>query len=302
MQLKVILGLVTATLLASCQNGTVDISYQYSNQVDRDMFHQGIYSIGEGKEEMVGTSIETYGKVTWRTSGQQTIFERRYVLDKSRGYHKHSMPLELSYRIPEVDLVAEGVTKVSAIHGNEQFVPKVVENLPVKEKFKRQLRDTRYQLEFDRYDKRRWDIGHLLSGKIPKNTNITELLKSQGKLPMPAFPVDSVVTKSMNSLANLSCLEYTVYYSERDPFPYYLWEQFAYSTDQGKNYKNYKADSTRFAVAYTVFINPETGVLCQEREVKRGVNYISNPESKEQFSFISNVTDETLYTKPEDAK
>ena len=298
MQLRILFGVTAFASLVSCQNGTVDITYDYSKQIDRDIFHQGVYSTGEGVEEEVGTSIETFGNVTWRTDGKQTIFERRFIVDRSRGYHKNSMPLELTYRMPEVDLVAEDINKVTAVHGNEQFIPKVVENLPVKEMFKRQLRDAKYQLAFDRYDKKRWDVGHVLIGPVPKNSNVTELLKSRGRLPIPAFPIDSVVTKAITSLSDEDCLEYTVYYREHDPFPNFLWEQFAYSTERGKPYQVYKADSTVFSVAYTVFIKPTTGALCQEREVKRGVDYISNPTTKEQFTFISNVSDETLYTRP----
>jgi len=222
--------------------------------------------------------------------------ERRYLNDKSKGYHKNSMPLDLAYRVPVIKLFAQG-SKVESVRGNEMFVPNVVNNLAIKEPFKRQLRDARYQLQFDREEKRRWEITHLLSGKLPDNGNITQLLRSQGRLPIPSVAVDSVLLSGWIRIGKQHCVEYTVFFPEREPFPYFVWEQFAYGTKAGAPYQKFKADTAEYQTQYSVALDPETSILCREREVKTGVNAMVNPETKEKSVFRSYVSIENLYTK-----
>jgi hypothetical protein len=124
------------------------------------------------------------------------------------------------------------------------------------------------------------------------------LLKQQGRLPLPAFAIDSVVAIGVKSMDNRKCFEYKVYYRDREFFPYFMWEQYAYSVESGKKYQSFKADSAFYQTEYTVALEPETGVLCQEREYKLGTHTMVHPESKERGEFQSYITRENLYTIP----
>lgn len=283
--------------LTSCSQEPVTVRQDVGSGARLELYHNASYSTKEGEVgEAIGTMTATYTQVEFKQEGENTILTRTYMVDRSKGYHKHSMPKSLSYRIPQVILTAEG-NKVKSVRGNEAFIPKVVDHLPIKEFFKRQLRDARYQLEFDRYDKRRYEIGHLLIGSYQPNINITAQLKQQGRLPIPAFEVDSVLTRDLRKVDGRVCFEYTVFYNEREPFPYFMWEQYAYSTESGAPYKEYKADSARYQVEYSVALEPETSLPCQEREVIRGKHYMSHKETKETATFDSYITLENLYTK-----
>jgi hypothetical protein len=162
--MKHVASLVSIALLFGCKS---DVSIEYTVEpYQLDLFHNGIYSIKEGEGDVVGTMTATYSSVHYRVEGSKQIMERTLVMDKSKGYHKNSMPMELLYRVPQVAVIADN-GMVNSVRGNEQFIPQVVEKLPIKEMFKRQLRDARYQLEFDRYEKRRYELTHLLQGTVP---------------------------------------------------------------------------------------------------------------------------------------
>jgi hypothetical protein len=292
------LGLSVIAILSSCGNEETTVNYSGESASAMDVFHNGIYSVKEGEGEIIGTMTSTYLTYSWRMEGETTILERQLLMDKSKGYHKNSMPIELSYRVPQVAVIADGI-KVKSVRGYEQFIPQVVEKLAIKENFKRQLRDARYQLEFDRYEKHRWEMGHLLLGSVPVRGNITGLLKSQGRLPLPAFEVDSVVVVGFKSTDGRKCLEYKTYFRDKESFPYFMWEQYAYSVESGKKYQEFKPDSAFYSTEYMVSLDIETGIPCQEREVKVGTHVMIHPESKERATFTSYITRENLFTKPE---
>ena len=44
-------------------------------------------------------------------------------------------------------------------------------------------------------------------------------------------------------------------------------------------------------------MEPQGGILCQEREVREGLHTMVNPESGDTATFKSNITLERLYTK-----
>ncbi len=289
---------LSAFSLFSCQPEKVVVSQQVGNGAALELYHNGSYSTKAGEDgEIVGTMTATYTRVQYQQDGEATQLTRTTVIDRSKGYHKNSMPMDLSYRVPQVILTAKDL-KVESVRGNEAFIPKVVETLPIKDFFKRQLRDARYQLEFDRYDKRRYEITHLLKGEYVTLGNITTDLQKQKRLPIQQLPIDSVVTKGFRKIDSRECFEYTAYYKEREPFPYFMWEQYAYGTDSSATkYREFKADSARYQVEYSVAIEAETGLPCQEREVKKGVHFMTHPETKEQGQFESFITLENLYTK-----
>ncbi len=290
--------ILSLALLLSCQPDSVTVQYPEGSKI-LSMNHSGSYSTRVGQNgEAVGTMTSTFCKVTFSKEGNKNQVERISVLDRSKGYHKNSMPFDLAYRIPQVTLVAEN-GHVNSILGNEHFIDRVVNNLPVKEFFKRQLRDARYILEFDRADKRRFEITHLLQGEYPAQANITSVLQAQKRLPIPQVAIDSVVTQGMRSLEGKDCFDYTVYYQEKEPFPYFIWEQHAYGTDSGAVYRDYHADSAYYQVAYNVSLDLENGLPCREREVKEGIYFMTHKETKQAGTFKAYVTLENLYTEEE---
>ena len=301
MQLKVLACLAMVVALVGCGRSTIEIHYALANPVTQAVFHNATYSTIDSGLEVRGTVIATYANMTWSQQGSDYVLERTWKADKSQGYHKNSMPLELGWRVPRVSMFVTGLHQVTSIRGNEMFQGEVVEKLPIKDQFKRQLRDARIQLNFDREDKHRWELSHLLDGfPVTEDSNYTQVLKDRKAIPLSGgFIIDSVRTITFRKLNGRSCFEYHVYFQERDPFPYFMWEQFAYSTKEGKNYRDFRADSTVYQTDYTVTIDPSNGTPCQERQLKTGVHYISHPETKQQATFKSYVVVEDLYTPPD---
>ncbi|NLB62880.1 MAG: hypothetical protein GX801_02060 [Fibrobacter sp.] len=294
---KCLLGLFVI-MLFSCSQSDVAIKYNLPAPVSMELYHNGYYSSFDGKDELVGTISSNFTKAIYSQSGDFLSYEREYLSDASKGYHKNSMPLELSWRIPflSVQSVEGQVNRVQSVRGYEKFIPDVVEKLPIKKHFKNQLRNQRFQLEFDRYEKRRWELGHLIgSKKVPTKGDITAELSNQGRLPIPMLEVDSVISTGFRKLDKRRCFVYNVYYREREPFPYFMWEQHAYGIENAAALREFKPDSGSYYTHYSMAIDPKTGIPCQEREVKHGTIFVSNEKTKEKDEIKVNITLENLY-------
>ncbi len=145
-------------------------------------------------------------------------------------------------------------------------------------------------------------MDHLLVGKVPEKGNITQLLKDRGRLQFALIQVDSVVTEGFRNLDRRKCLAYTVYLKEKESFPYYIWEQHVNSKIGTEKFQAYRTGlKAEYETAYWVTLDPETGIPCQEREVKVGTHTMVNPKTGDTATFKSNTTLERLYTVVRDS-
>lgn len=284
--------------LCACQAEKVNISYSLSSPILLELYSEGYFATIdlEGVERM-GTITATYSNVEFSNRGDTLYSVRRYEIDKSRGYLKNYMPSELSFRAAKVSLSALD-REVLSIEGLESGYDSLVHALPMPEVWRKQLLNPDYPKHLLRAEKHRWEMTHLLLGEIPSKENITELLKSKNRLNFALIRIDSVVTEGFRKLDGRNCLSYTVYLEEAESFPYYIWEQHVNSDIVPKEFKKYnKGLKAVYRTAYQVALEPEGGILCQEREVKRGVHTMVNPETADTATFTSNITYERLYTQ-----
>jgi hypothetical protein len=286
----------SVSFLFSCQPEKVNINYEMKGPRHFELVHNGHFATMDNGLEKMGTVTKTYTSATFSQQGEMLYLDRSYVTDNSKGYHQNSMPEELGMRIPEMHLEAKGPV-VYAIKGYEKFSDGVVKKLMIPTKFRNQLMNPTYPAKVERIEQKRWLITHLLQGEVPTEKNITSMATEKGwKLP-PWVELDSVVTGRVGSVEDRQCLEYDVYYREKVFFPYYLWEQWAYSTDEGKDFKNFKPEKAQAVVDYKVFVDITDGVVCREQEKRKETHTIKEPESGEEKEFIANVFIERLYTE-----
>lgn len=288
-------ALLALGLLACSGKSTVEIRYRLDKPVEREVFRNGFFATMDGEVEKMGTITGTFGKVRWWQEGEMLHFSRDFVFDRSLGYHKSSMPIELSWRLP-LGIQAKG-KQIHGISGHEHFEKRVVDNLALPDRFRNQLRGEKFPRAFDRAEKLRWEITHLLQGPVPVESNITAQLHKQGRLPLPVVEVDSVLTQGFARIEGERCLQYTVYLREKEPFPYFMWEQHAYGTDHGIPMRNYRPGPAFYQTAYQVSIHPRTGIPCRERIVRNGEHFAVHPERGDTLSFRSSATIEILYSE-----
>jgi hypothetical protein len=250
----------------------------------------------DGKYEQVGTVTSTYFVNEYSQNGDTLFLNRTFISDASRGYLKKSYPSELALRTPNLKLIASGA-KVMDIIGYENFDSAVVAKISIPDRWKKQISSMTRQIDLDRIERRRWEITHLLLGEVPLNANITKALAFEGRLPaMPGAQIDSVITKSIKKINGKKCLEYTVYLQEKEPFPYFIWEQHISSVKSGMPFKNYHPKDAEYLNRYEVALNLETGTPCQEREFKFGTHGMQNPETGDSLNFKSQISHERLYS------
>jgi len=287
--------LLASSLFVSCGGEDVEIHYDQASPVAVDVFSQSHYSTYDGKDEKVGTIAKVYYTVTYSTENGTQILERQFLSDASQGYLKNSHPAELLWRVPYMKLEAADI-RVQKVHGYQNFDSTVVSKLNIPESWKRQLSNPSYIKDLDRNEKHRWEMGHLLTGPVPSNENITELLRSRGRLEFALIQIDSVVTDGFRNLDKRRCLVYSVFLREREAFPYFIWEQHVASVPAAAKYKTYPPGPATYQTEYWMAIDPTTGIPCQEREVKHGIHTMKHPESGDSLTFESQTSMERLFT------
>ena len=164
------------------------------------------------------------------------------------------------------------------------------------ERWRKQLLNPDYKPHLKRLEKHRWEMDHLLTGTVPVKANITQMLKDQGRLNFALIKIDSVVTKGFENRDHRRCLDYKIYLHETESFPYYIWEQHVNSNIVPEKFKAYTdGHKAEYDTQFEVMIDPETGVPCQEREVKVGTHTMVHPVTKDTVTFTSHITHERLF-------
>lgn len=285
-------------LLAACDS-EVEVKYEVKEPVKMELYSEGYFATVdlEGTERM-GTITATYLDIEFSQKGDTLGYTRHYQIDKSRGYLKNYMPSELVWRIGSVSLKALD-RKVLSVEGLDKY-DSLLKAIPMPTRWRDQLLNPEYADHLLRAEKHRWEMTHILAGKLPSKANVTELLRGAGRLNFALISIDSVVTEGFENLDHRHCLAYSVYLRERESFPYYIWEQHVNSNIVPKEFQKYnKGLSAEYETRYRVALDPETGILCQEHEFKQGVHTMVNAETGDTATFRSNVSHERLYTFPE---
>ena len=292
---KWLVGII-GTFIISCGESSVSVSYNLPAPIKADVFSQSNYATMDGEYEQVGTLTSTRFTNEYSQNSDMLYLERTFISDASKGYLKKSYPSELALRIPKMKLTAKGM-KVMDIEGYENFDSLVVAKISIPDRWRKQISRMTRQIDLDRIERRHWEITHLLLGEVPLKSNITSMLASQGRLPsMPNAQIDSVITKGIKKIYERKCLEYTVYLQEKEPFPYFIWEQHTSSVKSGMAFKSYHPKEAVYQNRYEVALDIENGTPCLEREFKFGTHGMKNPETGDSVTFKSQISHERLYT------
>jgi hypothetical protein len=295
-KIKFLSGMCLAAMLSACSESEVTVDYKLSSPVTLELYTESYYTTLDLKgEEKIGTITATYADVNYSSKGDTTFVKRNYVIDKSRGYLKNFMPTELAWRIKEVNLSAVD-RSVTNLTGIDDGYDTLLAHIPMPSRWRDQLLNPEFKPHLKRLEKHRWEMDHLLKGVVPVKGNVTELLKQQGRLNFALIKIDSVVTKGFTNRDHRKCLDYVVYLQESESFPYFIWEQHVGSKIVPEKFKGYTAGHKgEYRTEFEVMIEPETGLPCQEREVKVGTHTMIHPETKDSVTFTSHVTYERLY-------
>jgi hypothetical protein len=294
-----ILGIAWSGMLVSCTPDEITIEYPQSGSMQFDVLHNGFFSTLDNGTEVVGTVSKTYQRVTFESQNGVQSLHNSYLMDGSQGYHKHSLPSELLQRIP-YSITGKGYSVESVSDLNTYFA--TVKSLQIPEKYRRQLDNVEYLPKFKGLLTKQWQWLHLLEGKYPTKQNVTSLVKER-RPQMPAgVTLDSVVIDRLSHIEGRDCIRYDIYYAEPIVFPYFLWEQWAYSTQEGKAYKNFRPvqESSFAKVQYTVYLGMDDGYVCREQENRREEYVIADKESGAQAEFTAIAYIERLYTPVKD--
>jgi hypothetical protein len=281
--------------LSACQPSKVTISYKLDQPIHLELMHNGYYSTMGGDLEEMGTITQIYMNQDFLESQGRLIMDSKFQIARNKGYHKNSMPEELALQCDHIIQSEQG--QVVSISGFNDFVTKVVNMLNIPDKWKFQLRQSNYPNLFDRIAKKRWDINHLLEGTYPTSADITQQLAKEGRLKVQGIKIDSVKTGKLSTIDKRRCLAYTVWYTENQEFPEYLWEQYTYGTETGKAFKSYTPISGKVSSEYTTHIDIKNGVVCREMEKRSIVTSLEEKATGRSEEFFSRVTFERLYTQ-----
>ena len=291
-----VLGMSLSAIFVGCGESEVTLNYKLAQPVDVEVYTESYFATIDLKgDEQMGTITAAYVDLNYSTSGDTTKVKRNYRVNNSRGYLKNFMPSELAWRVKEVDLAAID-RDVIAIDGLDEGYDTLLAHIPMPERWRKQLLNPDYKPHLRRLEKHRWEMDHLLTGTVPVKANITQMLKDQGRLNFALIKIDSVVTRGFENRDHRHCLDYKIYLHETESFPYYIWEQHVNSKIVPEKFMAYNSGlKAEYDTEYEVMMDPETGVPCQEREVKVGKHTMVNPVTKDTATFVSHITHERLY-------
>ncbi|MCQ2109307.1 MAG: hypothetical protein MJZ05_11165 [Fibrobacter sp.] len=297
MNLKSLFGLCAAFALCACNDSDVTVSYDLKAPVDVEICVQSFIATYDMEgEERMGTITKTFGVLNYSKAGDTIKVNRKYSIDASQGYLKNFMPSELAWRVEEVNMSAVD-RNVLSIEGLNEGYDSLVNKIPMPKRWRDQLLNPDYKPHLARAEKHRWEMDHLIKGTVPERADITQLLKDQGRLNFALIQVDSVVTKGFQHLDKRNCLWYNVYLHEKESFPYYIWEQHVNSKIIPEKYMAYNTGlSAEYSTEFGIAIDVDSGIPCQEREVKKGVHTMVNPTTKDTVTFNSHILLERLFT------
>lgn len=290
-----------SAFLVACSSD-VEVNYKLREPVSVELYTESTYATMDlENEERVGTITADYIHLEYSQKGDTLTIRRNFEIDKSRGYLKNSHPAELQWRLPEV--LTKGVgERVVETSGFAEGYDTLLYGIPMPKRWRDQLLNPDYIKHLERQEKHRYEMDHLLVGKVPEKGNITQLLRDRGRLKFALIQVDSVVTEGFRNLDRRKCFAYTVYLKEKESFPYYIWEQHVNSKIGTEKFQAYRTGlKAEYETAYWVTLDPETGIPCQEREVKVGTHTMVNAKTGDTATFKSNTTLERLYTVVRDS-
>lgn len=285
-----------ALVVAACSDDMVEVNYNVGSPVELELFSEGYFSTYDLEgQERVGTITGAFNNVTFESKGDTVLVNRDYVINRSRGYLKNFMPSELVWRIKNVKMSAVD-REVLSIEGLDDGYDTLLAETPMPSRWRAQLLNPDYKPHLRRLEKHRWEMDHMLTGTVPVKANITQMLKDQGRLNFALIKIDSVVTRGFENRDHRHCLDYKIYLHETESFPYYIWEQHVNSKIVPEKFIAYtKGHKAEYDTEYEVMMDPETGVPCQEREVKVGKHTMVNPATNDTATFVSHITHERLY-------
>lgn len=283
--------------LIGCSGG-VEIHYDFSQPLEYQVYREGTYSTQNQVGEVVGTINRWWTTEALMPREGGAVWTRKYDVQKGEGYHRHSLPSELSMRVPLLARVT--LDSMSEIKGFSHFVEDVVELLPMRKIFKEPLRDPSLISRFESELKLWWKATHLLQGRLPKSGAITAELAALhgGSIDLAPLEVDSVIALGTVKVENRNCLNYKIYYKlSAVPDLDLLFEQFrAADTVDRAAYADFQVVSGKADGSWNIWIDPKQGALCREQDWRDLELIVAHKESGENRQIVARTAVERLYT------
>ncbi|MGL1901290.1 MAG: hypothetical protein OCC49_04070 [Fibrobacterales bacterium] len=291
--LFVIMGICT-----SCYFSLEATIVQMPSEVTRIQNRLTHYSTSDGGAELVGTIAETFTLHSPEMRDDTLCVTRSFKGENSRHYHKHSLPQELSYRVPITYCSVGG--RIISLNGFETFNESVVDQLPVPDKFRNELRKNDFTASFESNFRNYYFIQHMFSGTFPVLTNVTPQLQSA--INESSIPIDSVITGDLEKTIGLKTMPFKIYYSVKPMYNHLMLEQLVAAamvdgkvSERGELFKNSHFKSATGKGVYSIWVDVATGDIVKEVDNQRHTNRVINRTTGAELAFESIQYTEVLY-------
>ena len=290
----ILLYLVGIGLFTGCDS-EIEMSDTVNEPNIRRVFREATYSTYLNDLEYIGTVNRVYYDEAITPNGPTLKYKRDFLNDgSSKGFLRKTNAVELAYRTDITADIKDG--KLSNIKGFEKYDKEVVDAMALPTYFVNRLKSQAFKIQ-QKSDVKKWyDLTHALKGTFAEKEKLSgEKLKPFTKL---GVPMDSVVIDKLERVEGVYCLKYNLYYKDKDPLNLMVWEQHKMKMSIEKvtnDLEGYQFHSAETDVRHEVFQNPETGLLCREREYRYTTNKITHKDSDAVKTFKSTKIIESLY-------
>ena len=287
--------IASAAILSSCQK-SANIEVKPQGPLQFSVIRTTTLSTYDKKDEVSGTEVQTLYTEKWTPTPEGYIIDRKYEGNNSKGYHRKSLPYEMSLRM---DLKTEiRQNRIWAVSGFDQFVPKVVEPLQVIKRFRDELKNELYPAVFARLYRNDFDMAYFAKGDLPKDQNITNLVLTPQ---LTNVIIDSVRTEAFETIEDEPCLKIKTFYRTVVPsWGYLMLEQTrAASKTAQAELKDYFWESGKVEGELMVWRSVNDGVVRRSTDFQKQTHIAKHKTTHIAQSFRTNFGTETLYKKPD---
>lgn len=292
-KIGIIFGLMSV-LLSSCDTSSYE-QEKVDGEVVLHAFREAVVSTEVDGVETVGSILSTWYVDTLTSSGNKLELNRGFKVGESKGFHKHSIPQELQFRLPvQVKSVLGGSAEAYGLEGYEE---KVVDKLLVPDHLKELLKDSVYKLRYVKEVPARVQFLQQAREVTELNKDVREPIEKYG-WKVDGWELDSLFQGRSRRIEGRMCSEFTVSLTRPAPDAYLLVRQVRATLKQDSLWKGWDLKESFEKVEHIFHLSLDGAWPCRERETINTFAIMQNTQDGRIDTVKAMTISETLYEVP----
>jgi hypothetical protein len=284
--------------LSSCDTASYEQSKSDGQRV-LHAFREAVVSVEVEGVETVGSILGTYYVDTLISKGNTLELKRGFKVGESKGFHKHSIPQELQFRLPvQIKSTLRGELEVN---GLETYDSLVIDQLFVPKHLKKLLKEKIYKERLAQEIPGR--VQFLQYARTIKNLN-KDVHESMEKYDwkIKGWKIDSMKQGRSRRIEGRMCSEFTVSLRRPASDAYLMVRQARATLNNDSLWRGWDLKEGFEEVEHIFHLSLDGAWPCRERESINTFALMQNPIDGRIDTVRTVTISETLYEVPSEDK